>query len=376
MKRPLQTAIYKYLDGEKTQERLTKVLSDATFEASKEFLAPFTEGALLTEKAIDLMFNKGRTAEGYPIRGWINNPQNFQDTANNIGISIKELGQTFIPGGARQIPPGVKAFTGSESEILNAITGGNIGDKEYEPATVLLANLGIRYEKIDVAKNFESKLKKYKYEVSEIDKQFNDKAFSGRPNGPRTSVDFTSAFNDASKRHYYAYKELKMAYDAVDLLKISSIEKKRILNDAGISLDLQASLRSNRNSPFLKNNLDSKLDRFVEENQQTDLSREALKYYITQQNSYYSKLPMLDLKFEDDSLLEKDIEFLRNPPRDKIKSDKELQEQVLLRRILKSTGGLVTGPKVSDTKEDPADRVDPFTGEPYKAQMEELGLWT
>ena len=83
---------------------------------------------------------------------------------------------------------------------------------------------------------------------------------------------------------------------------------------------------------------------------------------------------MLDLKFEDDSLLEKDIEFLRNPPRDKIKSDKELQEQVLLRRILKSTGGLVTGPKVSDTKEDPADRVDPFTGEPYKAQMEELGL--
>ena len=38
------------------------------------------------------------------------------------------------------------------------------------------------------------------------------------------------------------------------------------------------------------------------------------------------------------------------------------------------TGGLVSGPEVSDTKEDPADRVDPFTGEPYKAQMEELGL--
>ena len=37
-------------------------------------------------------------------------------------------------------------------------------------------------------------------------------------------------------------------------------------------------------------------------------------------------------------------------------------------------GGFVQGPEVSDTKENPADRVDPFTGQPYSAQMEELGL--
>ena len=43
-------------------------------------------------------------------------------------------------------------------------------------------------------------------------------------------------------------------------------------------------------------------------------------------------------------------------------------------RLPKVTGGLVLGPEVPDTKEDPADRVDPFTGEPYSAQMEELGL--
>ena len=39
-----------------------------------------------------------------------------------------------------------------------------------------------------------------------------------------------------------------------------------------------------------------------------------------------------------------------------------------------STGGLVSGPKVSDTKEDPADRVDPFTGAPYSDQMTRLGF--
>jgi hypothetical protein len=40
-----------------------------------------------------------------------------------------------------------------------------------------------------------------------------------------------------------------------------------------------------------------------------------------------------------------------------------------------ATGGLVEGKNdVPYTKENPADRVDPFTGQPYSAQMEELGL--
>ena len=40
-----------------------------------------------------------------------------------------------------------------------------------------------------------------------------------------------------------------------------------------------------------------------------------------------------------------------------------------------ATGGLVEGKDdVPYTKENPADRVDPFTGQPYSAQMEELGL--
>jgi len=39
-----------------------------------------------------------------------------------------------------------------------------------------------------------------------------------------------------------------------------------------------------------------------------------------------------------------------------------------------ATGGIVTGPEVPFTKEDPANRVDPFTGEPYQEQMDRLGF--
>jgi hypothetical protein len=39
-----------------------------------------------------------------------------------------------------------------------------------------------------------------------------------------------------------------------------------------------------------------------------------------------------------------------------------------------STGGLVSGPKVPATKENPADRINPFTNEPYQEQMDRLGF--
>jgi len=39
-----------------------------------------------------------------------------------------------------------------------------------------------------------------------------------------------------------------------------------------------------------------------------------------------------------------------------------------------TTGGLVSGPDVPQTKEDPADRINPFTKEPYQEQMDRLGF--
>jgi hypothetical protein len=53
----------------------------------------------------------------------------------------------------------------------------------------------------------------------------------------------------------------------------------------------------------------------------------------------------------------------------------EKEKEGLETREFKSTGGLVEGKDdVPFTKENPANRVDPFTGQPYSSQMEELGL--
>jgi len=50
---------------------------------------------------------------------------------------------------------------------------------------------------------------------------------------------------------------------------------------------------------------------------------------------------------------------------------KDTEDETLPRM---ATGGFITGPEVPDTKENPADRVDPFTGNPYSDQMARLGL--
>lgn len=50
------------------------------------------------------------------------------------------------------------------------------------------------------------------------------------------------------------------------------------------------------------------------------------------------------------------------------------QSEERAKRFNKVEGGLVEGPDVPFTKENPAERVDPFTGQPYQEQMSRLGF--
>jgi len=69
-----------------------------------------------------------------------------------------------------------------------------------------------------------------------------------------------------------------------------------------------------------------------------------------------------------------------NMANEALTGDKLLQDvpniQPRERKLLEgyATGGIVTGPDVPFTKENPADRVDPFTGQPYQEQMSRLGF--
>ena len=52
----------------------------------------------------------------------------------------------------------------------------------------------------------------------------------------------------------------------------------------------------------------------------------------------------------------------------------DLKGETIVPKARYTTGGLVSGPDVPQTKEDPADRINPYTGEPYQEQMDRLGF--
>jgi hypothetical protein len=82
-----------------------------------------------------------------------------------------------------------------------------------------------------------------------------------------------------------------------------------------------------------------------------------------QYNNLYTKLSSLPLlELENLNVKEQEAIEIIESPKDFLRQQE-------------STGGLVKGEDdVPYTKQTPADRVDPFTGQPYSAQMEELGL--
>ena len=121
---------------------------------------------------------------------------------------------------------------------------------------------------------------------------------------------------------------------------------------------------------------EEKYQTFLDENLQGPMGIQELQYYAGKYHRIYSTLPMINISFTGDedkpigttTVPKELVEAVRKPTKDEEK----------LKEILRQTkveGGLVKGEEqVPYTKEDPSDRVDPFTGLPYSEQMNKLGF--
>ena len=133
-------------------------------------------------------------------------------------------------------------------------------------------------------------------------------------------------------------------------------------------------LNRNRYKPYLPS--EEKYQTFLDENLQGPMGVHELQNYVGKYNRIYSTLPMINISFTGDedkpvgttTVPKTQVEMVRNPT----KNEDKLKE--ILRKT-KVEGGLVKGDEqVPYTKENPSDRVDPFTGLPYSDQMNKLGF--
>jgi len=362
IKRPLHTAIVNFAHGEKTKENLDKVLMDTADEVQREFLKPFIGEAMIT-KAIQNL-RRGRTEEGYPIKGY--------DTADSIGdiaaVGVYEFYKALAPGALQQVPKTTKAFMGDQYEeladgkfakFLEVVTAGSVGDKEYSRTGQVIANLtGFRFEKVEPEKMLEKKVKQYKRDLDDARKILN--RGTGRL---KTGDDSLQAIMDANARHYYAYKELKLAVDAARYLDVDARTAQLILEDLNIGRETINALNVNRYKPLLPEK--NFYDNFQKESVQGSMGVNQLQYHVGQLDRAYSGLPMINISFTDEIDIEdfdtrtvsrSNIEFLRDPPNvDEAK-----------KRLGKIEGGLIeTEEDIPNTKDNPAKRINPLTGMPY-----------
>jgi len=369
IKRPIQTAIYKIVDGKYTEEDMDKMLFDAGIEGLQEFAKPFVSEALLTASILNLV--RGKTSEGYPIEGWED-----ANVGEKLSLGLYEIYKPFVPGGLREIPKGTKAFTGKEydelwggnlADILETVTTGRTGDKEYTRIGQVIANTtGLRFEKVNIEQDLERKAKQYLRDLDDAEKKLN-RQFDKR----KTGDDVLKGMARANKEHYYAYKDLKLAFDAAEKLGMSKITRSKILKDARIAEKTRLALGLNRYVPIVPS--ETQYEKFQVENNKDAMGLHSLKYYVGQYNRTYQSLPMLNISIlgEEDT---KESEFEATVPRQTLEFIRDpASVEETKERIKNAKGGFIEGPDVvPSTKEDPADRINPFTGEPYQEEEREM----
>ena len=372
IKRPLQTAIINFAHGEKTKENLDKVMMESLGEGMKEFFEPFYSEAMFTKAIMDI--TRGQTTEGYPIEGWREG-----DIGDKVKLGLYELYRPFVPGAFQQVPKTVKAFMGDEYEeladgkfaqYLENITAGSVGNKEYSRAGQVIANLtGFRFEKVEPEKLLERKVKQYLRDLDDA-----QRILRSGTKRLKNVDDATTAIMEANAKHYYAFKELKLAVDAARYLDVDSRKAQLILKEAGLNKATSNSLNFNRYKPLLSS--EQELQNFISENVKGQENINVFRYQISRLNRAYNGLPMINISFVDEidniedidarTVSRENIEFLRNPPG--IEEAKE--------RLPKVTGGIIkTDDNIPRVKENPANSINSLTGNPYiEEQMKELGL--
>ena len=376
LKRPIRTAIFEFAHGKKTEEDLDKLLLQAGREGVQEFFRPFVGEALLTETLTSLY--RGKTQEGYPIEGWDN-----ANVAEKTVIAMRELYSTFLPGAFREIPKLAKAFddtyeTSGYADILEDITAGKTGEKTYSPAGQIIANLtGFRFEKVDIELDLKRKARIYLREFDDSRKLLNKQFGSKRKDGNDVLAGVTSA----NAKHYYAYKDLQLAFYAAERLGMNPVVRNDILKEAKIPRKTRIKLEMNRYESIMPTT--QQLEDFSKENNTKPMGVSILEGYLSKFSNVYDRIPVVNISLagEEDTVdseselitTRKDIEFVRKPEKTAIKGlyssrPDAIDVEEIKERIKKNlaTGGLIEGPDVvPNTKENPAERINPFTNEPY-----------
>ena len=369
-RKPLYTAFVEYQEGVINNEEFGKTLSDIVWKSGFDLLEPYLGTPLATQLAYNMV--DGKTPDGkqvmidYDPGGYT--PLIFQSEGDNFGRWL----QAVIEGGflPRTIP--------NLQRVYKAMVGERKSDgSTYDLDIELTANLfGVRRNEIDPEKGFSYRISSLNSEVEKINSNIS------RLLTPTNNIeDFLTEYERLLEAKFVATKRMARSVDAAMVLNVDMDTIKSTLADINISKIMQDRLiYQNAYFPDMLLSSPTKYENFlnafypdrdtippdivtrIEELEYKYIGRTMLGDRLFYRHEYGER-PVFE--WETSTEFEKD----RKEIRDKIRNIKDWEK-----RKPKTTGGLVSGPDVPQTKENPADRINRVTGEPYQEQMDRLGF--
>ena len=351
-RKPFQTLIHSIsnkdnLTADEQKSYMNELLS--------ETLTPFFGESITQEALSDYFLSNGRDSRGVPIKSPFDKTKQFDDSGTtleniinpeNLTILFANMVEALEPGTLTDIRKYTKTFGKEETEL----------DQDIYPKqqiVKLLTGFGGR------VMNKEHLERLYDFKISDF-KRNKSKRSGSIYNGISDDTPqkkFVDNFLRQNQKYYKDYAKLHRVTQSAEKLNLATLT---LLDDAGVSKSDQYSFISNKRY-------------FNPLNLTENMQIEMLQSKGELSNNYY------DIMLEVDEI----SKILRQLPvliGDEITDEKEdlssSADKIFegLRENL-SKGGLVEGEdNVPFTKEDPADRINPYTGEPYQEQMSRLGF--
>ncbi len=349
-RKPIQTIINKAINKDLTEEELKQY----DYDLLNEIFTPFF-GESLTQQTLNAyIFRDGLDSEGRLLKNPFNKLEVYDAdreggrlNGTNLKIVAMNLAETLEPGTVTDTRKYFRDKFGKEMTALD--------QKIYREEAMfkwLTGFGGIPFNKEYVENIYSFKIFDFKESQKKARNQIYRAITDEMP-----KEEFINNYLSANREYYKGYKKLHTLTESAENLKLDTFQ---ILKDNKVSESDRASfLGSNR---YFK-----PLD--ITENMRLQM----LKSSSLSQN-YYDIL--LDIKSLNKTLNQ--LPVLVEPENEKeitVPLSEDIDKMFKDLRLPKATGGIVEGKDdVPFTKENPANRVDPFTGQPYSDQMARLGL--
>ena len=378
-------------DPNTPKDGLMKKIDDVTLEALRSLFAPFVDEALLTERVVDSIVAAFGSEEG---RRKIK-PQLFDfsepglqegEFGKNAAKTVTYVAESVVPVTLRQLVAPEKLGNAIYRELTeeNPV---NRYEKPIDSKLEFIVNAtGLRFNSLD-DKALESALR---FKLRRLNKATNinesriDKYVANAINNPNVSYDdILENYRVANEEYYRQYVNGIRAIEAAKNLNLNRAVIEEIIEE---ELTNFVSSRKDRvligNTKFtpLEYSKTSEDTLFFSAKLGVRDNQTAARFRgnLTQLASQFSDLPTINL-----DVTEEDIERFKKLENDNIvaRGMEDLGaslEDIIFKRYQRSTGGLVEGPEVPNTKEDAADAINPYTGltysgkTPIEQQMEDL----